>query len=374
MNITICGDYFVSSGKSIPTISKKTSSIFENSDMVFINYEGPLYTRNSIKSIKTGPNLFQDEKTLKYLKDNSINGLVLSNNHFYDYGEKGVQNTITQILSNNMDFIGCKVNKKNKISIVTKDNLKIGILAYAEEEWCGGSEGEYSISLIDDIDISNDIKEAKAYCDGVVIILHGNNEYNNLPSPNLQKKCRFYIEQGASTILVHHAHVISGYEVWNNYPIFYGLGNFQFTLQSKKLDWYEGLIVTLNFEKIQDSVSVNFTLLPTVMDELTYNVKLAEDEVYKQIMNQIESLNLIIRSEKSLQKHYEQFVESQRGMYYEMFNPYFNKNILFRLIGRFFLAKILLNSDFKKMYLNVLKCDSHRLAMREILRNLIIGK
>lgn len=371
MNITICGDYFVSSGKSIPTISKRISSIFENSDMVFVNYEGPIHTNNSVKSIKTGPNLCQNEKTLKFLKENGVNGLVLSNNHFYDYGKDGVNNTINQVLSNNLEFIGCKVNKKNKISIVNKDNLKIGILAYAEEEWCGDSEDKYSISLIDDIDISNDIKEAKAYCDGVVIILHGNNEYNNLPSPNLQKKCRFYIEQGASTILVHHAHVISGYEVWNNYPIFYGLGNFQFTLESKKLDWYEGLIVTLNFEKIQDSVSVNFTLLPTVMDELTYNVKLAEDEIYKQIMNQIESLNLIIRSEKSLQKHYEQFVESQRGMYYEMFNPYFNKNILFRLIGRFFLAKILLNSDFKKMYLNILKCDSHRLAMREILKKII---
>ncbi|MEX5441567.1 CapA family protein [Acinetobacter indicus] len=374
MNITICGDYFVSSGKSIPTISKRISSIFENSDMVFVNYEGPIHTNNSVKSIKTGPNLCQNEKTLKFLKENGVNGLVLSNNHFYDYGKDGVNNTINQVLSNNLEFIGCKVNKKNKISIVNKDNLKIGILAYAEEEWCGDSEDKYSISLIDDIDISNDIKEAKAYCDGVVIILHGNNEYNNLPSPNLQKKCRFYIEQGASTILVHHAHVISGYEVWNNYPIFYGLGNFQFTLESKKLDWYEGLIVTLNFEKIQDSLSVNFTLLPTVMDELTYNVKLAEDEVYKQIMNQIESLNLIIRSEKSLQKHYEQFVESQRGMYYEMFNPYFNRNILYRLIGRFVFAKIMLKSDFKKMYFNTLKCESHRNAMREILKKAIFYK
>ena len=370
MKVTICGDYFTSPNNEIPTISQSIKKIFKDSDSVLINFEGPVTGVNPKKSIKTGPNLCQNKNSIDYLQQCGVTDLSLANNHFYDYGKESITNTVNIINSLNMGFIGCRISNKSKLTVVKSAQLKIGLLAYAEEEWCGNNNEEITISTIDDIDITRDIQEAKSYCDGVVIVLHGNNEYNKLPSPSLRKKCRFYIEQGACAVLVHHSHVISGLEIWSGYPIFYGLGNFQFTMKSEKLDWYEGLMVSLQFNMIDKKIEVTYDLHPTVMDNLTYNVDLATGEQKKQIVNTVNSLNDIIQSDVSLYKHYSEFIKSNTSMYHEMLNPNFNKKFILRMLGRHIVAKFLLSSDFKKMYLNTLKCDSHRLVMREVLENI----
>jgi poly-gamma-glutamate capsule biosynthesis protein CapA/YwtB (metallophosphatase superfamily) len=76
---------------------------------------------------------------------------------------------------------------------------------------------------MDIIDNANQIKEAKATHDKVIVIVHGGHEYYNLPSPRMQKQYRFYADQGADFVVGHHTHCISGYEVYNGVPIYYSL-------------------------------------------------------------------------------------------------------------------------------------------------------
>jgi len=56
------------------------------------------------------------------------------------------------------------------------------------------------------------------------------------------KQYRFYAENGADAIVGHHTHCIGGYEIYKDVPIIYSLGNFLFTLPSKREEWYSGLL------------------------------------------------------------------------------------------------------------------------------------
>src|SRR5690606_10539643 len=130
----------------------------------------------------------------------------------------------------------------------------IGILNIAENEFCAAKEnqaGGYTVNVIDN---HYEIKKLKNICKKVIVIYHGGREHYQLPSPQLKERLRFYINSGADAVVAHHTHCYSGYEYYNNKPIFYGLGNFIFDFKDKyrKGNWTEGYAVVLN---LKDKIS-----------------------------------------------------------------------------------------------------------------------
>lgn len=66
-------------------------------------------------------------------------------------------------------------------------------------------------------------KEARHNADYVLVIVHGGHEHYQLPSPRMVEIYQFFIDAGADAVVNHHQHCFSGYEVFNDRPIFYGL-------------------------------------------------------------------------------------------------------------------------------------------------------
>lgn len=55
----------------------------------------------------------------------------------------------------------------------------------------------------------------------------------------------------------HHQHCFSGYEIYNNKYIFYGLGNFCFDNPVKRNSiWNEGYMLSLNFLTMERLISL----------------------------------------------------------------------------------------------------------------------
>jgi poly-gamma-glutamate synthesis protein (capsule biosynthesis protein) len=80
------------------------------------------------------------------------------------------------------------------------------------------------------------IREAKANANIVILILHGGLEYCYYPTPRQVRQSRFYVDCGASAIIWHHSHYVSGHEVYRGAPIYYGIGNF---VAAKKVHKFE---------------------------------------------------------------------------------------------------------------------------------------
>lgn len=55
----------------------------------------------------------------------------------------------------------------------------------------------------------------------------------------------YYVDCGADAVINHHQHCYSGYEKYNEKPIFYGLGNFAIDWHPNDL-WTTGIFVILS--------------------------------------------------------------------------------------------------------------------------------
>jgi len=62
----------------------------------------------------------------------------------------------------------------------------------------------------------------------IVLFIHWNYEFETYPLPADRQFAHYLIDIGVDGIFGHHPHVINGYEVYRNKPIFYSLGNFYF--------------------------------------------------------------------------------------------------------------------------------------------------
>ncbi len=62
----------------------------------------------------------------------------------------------------------------------------------------------------------------------IVLFIHWNYEFETYPLPADRQFTHHLIDIGVDGLFGHHPHVINGYEIYKNKPIFYSLGNFYF--------------------------------------------------------------------------------------------------------------------------------------------------
>lgn len=367
MKIAYLGDYFCPPGMPVPAISEAFRSLFAGCDDVFVNFEGPLVASPATSAaFKTGPSLSQSEDGLIALRRVGVTCISLANNHANDYGEEGLRNTLTTATKLGIKTVGVRWGGANK-PVLSAAGIKVATLAFAEEEWCGSAANGISISIFDVIEAARAVKHAQSVSDVVVVILHGNNEYNSLPSPRLRESARFLIESGAGAVLVHHSHVKSGMEYHLGCPIVYGLGNFQFAKRSPNPGWYEGICALLDFTRDNaNAVSVSAELIPTQMDS-GFGVDLASANEKEQIQNEIISHSETLRSDKALESSYQDFVVRQHPMYEDMLNPLIDSNRLLRSLGRAYVRWLLSDKRRFAVLLNSYRCESHRNVMIRLL-------
>ena len=327
MNIIIGGDFFISDKlKNEPDIDNSVIKLFHNADYRIIK----------------------------------IDLVTLANNHVLDYGSVGLLNTIQSIQDNKINYVGAGHNMEEAalFHTIKKDGLKIAILNFAENEWSIASEKEPGANPLDIIDNIAQLNVAKATHDKVICIIHGGHEYYHLPSPDMVKKYRFYANNGADAIVCHHSHCIGGYEIFNNVPIIYSLGNFIFTLPSKMDEWYLGLLITLKIEK---NAPINFELHPVNQEKSTFNISLLIGSHLQETFEFIYKLNEKISNNILLKKEWHSYIEKNHESFLRYLSP---TNAIGNRFVRGFLAKVgfnklFMNKRYLKLILNVLRCEAH---------------
>lgn len=90
----------------------------------------------------------------------------------------------------------------------------------------------------------------------------------------MQETYRFFIDTGADAVVNHHQHCYSGYEIYHDKPICYGLGNFCFDEDGRReCFWNEGYLVKLDFV----NENIDFELIPYTQCNETASVILVQD-------------------------------------------------------------------------------------------------
>lgn len=373
MQIAFAGDVYVPHRMTtLPKIGPTLQAILRRCDAVVVNFEAPLDIGASAKSgFKTGPALRQNPGTLRYLAGAGVTAVGLANNHAADFGEETLQQTAEAADALGLQITGLWQAAQLRTVELRADGLSARILAFAEQEWSGDATDRTRIAVLDLVEAAGLIEAAKQQANAVVVTLHGNNEHSPLPNPAFARQARFLIDCGADAVIAHHAHRISGTEIYRGRPIFYGLGNFQFCTPAPNAHWHDGLLAVLTLQRSADGVVVTSTSYPVSVNPSDYTTELALVEKAEKIGNDMAALTQIIVSPQSLEAHFDDFVAQSAPMYDEFLNPFAGSNRMARLLGRAWVNRVVLKRGRQAMMINALRCDAHRQAMtRHLMRRL----
>jgi poly-gamma-glutamate synthesis protein (capsule biosynthesis protein) len=181
----------------------------------------------------------------------------------------------------------------------------------------------------------------------------------------MKAQFRFMIDAGADAVVGHHTHIISGYEVYKNKPIFYSLGNFCFDWPGLRGGtWNKGMLLRLIFEK-DKGISFDYQFIHQNDVHVGVQCFSIEETIIQEA--EIARLNTIIADDALLQLSFEGYAASLKALMQSRIQPYQNKYLI--ALHKRGLLPDLMRSSKKKMLKILAQCESHREVLLESLKN-----
>jgi poly-gamma-glutamate capsule biosynthesis protein CapA/YwtB (metallophosphatase superfamily) len=368
IDVLLAGDLYIGRGFHT-TVGQPVIELIKSAKHALINIEAPI-TDTSDQIEKSGPHLTMPASSLDHVKKLGFTVLALANNHILDAGLTGLGDTLRSAHERGFQTVGATTEVGGAQS-ARKARLPLSegsltVLNYCEHEWSVREDGA-GASGWNVLDVHSDVREAHKLGDHVLVVLHGGNEYFPLPRPGLRKELRFLADNGADAIVMHHSHVSAAYEVWNDVPIFYGIGNFQFTLPSPHGGWYEGLLVALSFPAVGPT---QFELVP-IRQSQTFDCSLASEDQRIETLQQLEGYRIQVSSDLALEARWREFAQQVHGGLIRGIAPTsFIRPVMVRRVADFAFAYVFKNDlQTQRTLLDFLQCESHHEVLRTALSN-----
>jgi poly-gamma-glutamate synthesis protein (capsule biosynthesis protein) len=255
LSICFTGDLLLDRGvreqidrKGVEALFTNVSPIWANYDAVVVNLECPATTRHAPVNKRY---IFRaDPQWLPALQKAGITHAALANNHTYDQGRGGLEDTYRNLQACGITPIGAGSNAEKACSpvFIHKGNIQVAVfnaVLLPLENWAYLSD-EYGVCQASVEELCEQITalKSKKKC-YVVVVLHWGTEYAAQPSLQQRHDARQLIDAGADAIVGHHPHVLQPVETYLGKPIFYSLGNFIF--DARREDAQQGIIAGLTF-------------------------------------------------------------------------------------------------------------------------------
>lgn len=376
MKILIAGDYCQIYRVDTAIREKRYGDVFDDvkdtirgADYSIVNFEFPIVVNEeTAKPIgKAGPHLKGTLESVSAIKYAGFNCCTLANNHILDQGVQCCLDTKSALEKSDVDTVGAGINEEDASKVLYKfiNGEKIGIINCCEHEFSIASSYSAGANPLNIIRQYKTIHEAKGNANYVMVIIHGGPEHYQLPTPRMQEIYRFFIDAGADAIINHHQHCFSGYEIYGNKPIFYGLGNFCFDdLKERTGTWTQGYMVTLEFKNGETLID-KITPYTQCADSVgVYHLK-EKNEFYKTLDN----LNLKISSSDALRKAAEEYYNTCSKTIMDGYFP--NRFRIWNLLHRLHLMPRCFNRQRYFQFLNFMECESHLDKQTYLLRKFL---
>lgn len=130
-------------------------------------------------------------KLTQIFADNSIEAVTIDNNHSFDYGDTGFEDTKTAL-----DNAGVDWGYKDKVIYYEKDGFTLAVVCvsfYSEQEA---------------YDHMQYLEAASANSDFQVVYFHGGTEGVHQPDGWKQSVCHAFVDNGADLVIGSHPHVL----------------------------------------------------------------------------------------------------------------------------------------------------------------------
>ena len=238
---------YTENGYDFNPMFEYTKDYLSSSDLSIGVLEGPVSPSNrpTIGNFDDGAPLYLNFpiEFIDAIKNNGIDLVTISNNHILDQGIDGYKETINSLKDKNLDYIG---TTEKRYKIITKDNIKIGILAYTygtnyyeEDELI-----ELNITPVIVPPSSKNFKKIKKQViedfnnlkkenvDIIIVLPHMGTQFSHETDVMQNTWNKIFSENGATIVFGDHSHAVEPIEEYNN--IVFG---------NHSTEYYDGTII-----------------------------------------------------------------------------------------------------------------------------------
>ncbi len=223
------------------------ASWFVKSDINKINLEHPVTHFDDPEDKKF--TFRMHPRYLRLLQKGNINLVNAANNHIYDFGIPGIEDTMEYLDSVNIAYVGIgrTLQEAREPVIFTVKGRTLGFLGYfggagqfAATDTSTGLAPRYPSFIL------RDIRYLRQKVDYVIVSFHWGIEKERYPEEWQTELGRACIDAGADLVVGHHPHVLQGIERYNGGVIAYSLGDFIFGGKYKPV--YDSIVLQVLFD------------------------------------------------------------------------------------------------------------------------------
>lgn len=333
-----------------------------DAELSIANLECPLVSK-STPITKAGPVLGADIKCIRGFVAAKWNVLNLANNHSFDHGAYGLQETLRTIEEAGLGLVGAGVNieEAQKPFIKEINGTRVVIYSMAEREFSVADRKTPGANPLDLINFVNAIQSHKQ--NGIFIVLiHGGKEYYPYPSPDMLRRCRFMVDMGADAVVCSHTHCPLPWEIYHDRPIVYGLGNLVFEpLHETFPAWHEGYLARLTIEDRH----IHLETIPYIQSQAISGVKKMDEGSRKRFLDKMEGKSAQLNDSTFLETQWVKHCQQQKEYYLTSLFAY-NKPM--RKLRKLLLPSLHPKEEMLRALLLV-QCESHQEILNTIFRN-----
>jgi len=338
---------------------------FTTADLAIVNLEFPLIEEPS-PIRKTGPVLAAPSECVKGLVSTHIKCVGLANNHIRDHGAKGVDNTLRVCSRAGLLTFGAGHNleEAGRLQVVKVGNVRIGLLAIAEQEWSIATNDRPGANPVNAIHVVRSLQKFRGSYDFLIVLFHSGIEHYPFPTPGQMEMSRFIIEQGARIVISQHSHCAGCYEAYQNGHIIYGQGNLVFDSPDREQSWHEGFLVRL---LINDDLTCEWQPIPYVQSEAEAGARKMPAERQQNFLEMLNERSRAIQEPDRVKTEWDKYC-AERHNYF--MSSMLGHNRLLRRLNRDsgVLARLHPEEHFMLMT-NILRCEVHRETALTVLRH-----
>ena len=198
------------------------------------------------------------ESYVKILEEGSVEAVTVANNHIGDYGRPGFDSTKRVLEASSVSWFG-STELGGQAFVFEKDGIRIGLV---------GSHVSYYWQHTEELEsLLRSLREEQG-CKVIIAVIHAGVEYAKRHDDNQTKMARRFIGWGADIVVGHHPHVLQGYELLEDVPVYWSLGNFVFAGNFNLKTKYTAILqLALSFDESGRFMGSRANIIPCRLSE-----------------------------------------------------------------------------------------------------------
>ncbi len=209
---------------------RNVQTFLSDADITFGNLENAV-TKNCPRQYKGSFSFCTTPEIAKGLQESGVDVVTLANNHSYNFGVDGFEET-----KQNLNNLGIKSVGWGNLEIIEKEGIKFGFLGF--DYVTSGFNLDRDLGLI---------KTSDPKVDVLIVSPHWGEEYKAIANNFQTDLAKRIVENGADLIIGHHPHWVQNHDEINGVHVYYSLGNFIFD-QMWSEETKKGMVVKISFE------------------------------------------------------------------------------------------------------------------------------